>query len=306
LGLGTEGGLAVSPRLSPVDYEQLISAIREVVHRVVPLNATVLVVSKGDDELLRLGPREAQHFPQDEDGKYAGYHPADSDAAIRMVEALRARGADYLVFPASGFWWLEHYADFKRYLESRYQVAESNENCWIVWLSEGTSVDADTSFMADAPAQADGAPPVRELIEALLPSQARIAFLVASDRDRRDLGGHEIWRMPSDSPSNSGDLMDSLDSLERSGIEFIVIPASAFDWLSEHGEVADRLRTRHRFVTRQEHLCEIYELQGPTQEPSAPVRVREEPVVERGEDRRSFGEKLRNVLFPARRNGRRP
>jgi len=86
LGLGNEGGLAVATHLAPVEYEQLIGAIREVVHRVVPLNATVMVVSRGDDELTRLGPRTALHFPQDEDGRYAGYHPSDSDAAIAAYE----------------------------------------------------------------------------------------------------------------------------------------------------------------------------------------------------------------------------
>jgi hypothetical protein len=294
------------------------------VHRLVPLNATVLVVSRGDDQLLRLGPRQTLHFPQDEDGKYAGYHPADSDDAIAMVERLRDRGADYLVLPASAFWWLEHYEAFKHYLENRYQVVESNENCWIVHLSEGTSVDADTSFMADAPARPEAAPPVREVMNALLPSQARVAFLVAAERHRANLGGHEIWRLPDDPLPGSDDLMDSMSSLEKSGIEFIVIPASAFDWLAEHDEVAERLRQRHRFVTRQEHLCEIYELREPPAEPSPKEvaketseqssRERAEQRAEGGEEThdaddgapRSFGEKLRDFLFPPRRNGHQP
>ena len=287
-------------------------------HRVVPLNATVLVVSRGDDELLRLGPRQAQHFPQGEDGKYAGFHPADSDAAIEMVEQLRERGADYFLLPASGFWWLEHYDGFRKYLERRYEVVESNENCWLVRLSEGTRVDADTSFMAEAPAPAHAAPPVREVIEALLPSRARIAFLIAAEPVGADLGGHEVWALPSDSPSPNG-LMDSIRALEESGIEFVVIPESSFDWLAEHAEVGDRLRKHHRFVTRQEHLCEIYELQTPSRKPqgekAAAGAAEQEPIegAQAGEPHkesnaggRSFGDKLRGVLFPSRRNGHRP
>ena len=43
---------------------------------------TVLVVSKGDPELLRLGTRRARHFPEADDGSWAGHHPADSGEAI--------------------------------------------------------------------------------------------------------------------------------------------------------------------------------------------------------------------------------
>ena len=53
----------------------------------------MLVVSNGDDELLELGAeRRGWHFPQMEDGTYAGYHPADSAEAIAHCEALRGAG----------------------------------------------------------------------------------------------------------------------------------------------------------------------------------------------------------------------
>jgi hypothetical protein len=159
---------------------------------------------------------------------------------------------------------------------------------------------------------------VGEVIEALLPSQARIAFLVAAERHRANLDGHEFWRLPSDPPPGSDALADSLQDLEQSGIEFVVIPEAAFEWMDEHDDVADRLRGRHRFVMRQEHLCEIYELQAPPAE-SSPKRASsqaaesqdESPKTGEGQDpggerRRSFGEKLRDLLFPSRRNGRRP
>jgi hypothetical protein len=304
LGLGNEGGLAVASHLSPVEYEQLISAIREVVHRVVPLNATVLVVSRGDDELTRLGPRTALHFPQQEDGRYAGYHPADSEAAIAMVEKLRERGAQYLLFPQTGFWWLEYYEGFRKYLEDRYQVVEAGEQCWIVQLAEGTSLDADTSFMAEATRPHDTTHPLDELLDALLPQDARVALLDVGSGTGDSVGGYDTWLMPKEPPADVHAVMDSLGSLEHSGAEFLVIPANSFDWLSEHPEVSDRLRSRHRFVTRQEHLCEIFELHPPVVEPSPTER--EESNVEahqgRGRNRPSFGEKLRGFLFPARRN----
>ena len=51
-----------------------------------PADATVLVASKGDAELLKLDGRTAWHFPQTLEGVYAGAHPAvvavDADEVI--------------------------------------------------------------------------------------------------------------------------------------------------------------------------------------------------------------------------------
>ena len=75
-------------------YRDLVERIREIVDRELPSDATVLVVSSGDDELLKLGAnRRGWHFPQMEDGTYAGYHPGDSAEAIAHLEALREKGA---------------------------------------------------------------------------------------------------------------------------------------------------------------------------------------------------------------------
>ena len=66
---------------------------REFVVEAVPAGATVLVVSRGDDDLVSFDGRVGWHFPQAEDGVYAGHHPQDGDAAIRHLEELRTRGA---------------------------------------------------------------------------------------------------------------------------------------------------------------------------------------------------------------------
>jgi hypothetical protein len=104
-------------------YAELSRRIRKAVQRVVPAAATVAVVSKGDAELLELNGRQGWHFPQREDGVYAGFYPADSAAAIEHLESLRQKGASYLVLPVTAFWWMETYAAFARYLESNYQLA---------------------------------------------------------------------------------------------------------------------------------------------------------------------------------------
>jgi hypothetical protein len=310
LGLGAEGDVGDVPRLSSVEYESLVGGIREIVHRVVPVNAGVLVVSKGDEELLRLGPRQAMHFPQTEDGKYAGYHPSDSDSAIAMVEELReSKGADYLLLPSSSFWWLEHYDGFKRYLEQNYQVVESGDSCWIVHLSKGADLAADATPMVEAPSRPEILHPLREVVEGLLPDSATVAFLSLRAGELDGLEGHQQWVLPG---TTIGEDLASMTRLEQSGIEFVVVPASIFDWVDEHPQVANRLRSGHRFITRQEHLCEIYELVPGTEprsstEAAGPIETASPSpsgaaTAEPGPARRSLGEWLRDLFF-SRRNG---
>jgi GT2 family glycosyltransferase len=112
-------------------YKQLPQRIRESIHDVIPVDATVLVVSKGDDELLRLNGQRAWHFPRNEDGTYAGYYPGDSTEAIAHLEELRGEGATYLIFPGSTLWWLEHYQDFRQHLDSHFQRVYADESCVI-------------------------------------------------------------------------------------------------------------------------------------------------------------------------------
>jgi glycosyltransferase involved in cell wall biosynthesis len=118
-------------------YRQGIEPIREVVRRTVPAGGTVLVVSKGDDELVRIEGRTAWHFPRGEDGRYTGYYPADSTAAVAHLEALRGEGARFLLFPAAAFWWLEHYRDFGRHLETCSRVVHRDDHCLLFSLHEG-------------------------------------------------------------------------------------------------------------------------------------------------------------------------
>ena len=126
-------------------YQLLVGRIREVVRNALPPEATVIVVSKGDDELLELNGKKAWHFPQNRDGLYAGYHPADSAEAIAHLEELWAKGGDYLLFPSSAFWWLEHYKEFDQHLKSRYRVAlHEEETCKIFALGEVETERRDT------------------------------------------------------------------------------------------------------------------------------------------------------------------
>jgi hypothetical protein len=104
-----------------VQYKRLVQDARKAIARCVPRGSTVLVVSRGDDALLKLRGLTAWHFPRAKNGGYAGHYPADSAEAIEHLEALRDKGAGFLFFPATAAWWLEHYTQFCRHLEREYR-----------------------------------------------------------------------------------------------------------------------------------------------------------------------------------------
>ena len=118
-------------------YMGLLERLRRQVEAAIPRNATVLVVSRGDEELLRLDGRRACHFPRSDGGGYAGHHPADSDEAIARLEEQRRAGAEYIVFPATAAWWLDHYAGFRGHLDAHYERKHSDpETCFVYDLRE--------------------------------------------------------------------------------------------------------------------------------------------------------------------------
>jgi glycosyltransferase involved in cell wall biosynthesis len=110
-------------------YRDLVRDIQHIVNRVVPAGGVVMVVGKGDGNLLQLGNRTGCHFPETDAGVYAGYHPRDSAAAIAALEAAIARGREYLLFPGTSLWWLDHYEGFRAYLDARYRRLWSDRAC---------------------------------------------------------------------------------------------------------------------------------------------------------------------------------
>jgi len=119
------------------DYQSMIGRLREVVHRVIPPGATALVASRGDEECVRFREIRAWHFPRDQEGHYAGHHPAESAAAIAQLEALRKLGAQFLVLPDTARWWLDHYQGFRRHLEARYRLAADEKKTCVVFDLNG-------------------------------------------------------------------------------------------------------------------------------------------------------------------------
>ena len=125
-------------RRQSTSYRALTQRIRELVVERVPPDATVLVVSRGDDELLGFEGRLGVHFPQAENGVYAGHYPADSAEAIEHLETLRARGGGYFLIPRTSFWWLDHYDGLGVHLAARYRELHREEAC-VVFELNGSS-----------------------------------------------------------------------------------------------------------------------------------------------------------------------
>ena len=104
-------------RVSYQYHQQLMPRIRRLVQGVVPRDATVAVVTTGSTELLRIDAKRVWHFPQNDDGTADPKHPRDAAHAIGQLDALRQKGANFLILPAPSLWWLGHYAGLKEYLD---------------------------------------------------------------------------------------------------------------------------------------------------------------------------------------------
>ena len=130
-------------------YGELVGRIRGIVRDRLPADAAVLVVSRGDDELLRLFGRRGGHFPQAPSGVYAGHHPADAAAAVAHLQELAAAGWDHLLLPATSFWWLEHYRLLAGHLHRAAAVVHDDADCIIFGLRDESPWAPLAGFVAE-------------------------------------------------------------------------------------------------------------------------------------------------------------
>jgi GT2 family glycosyltransferase/glycosyltransferase involved in cell wall biosynthesis len=163
------------------DYDRTLAEVREAVREVTSEDSVVYVVNRGDAELLDFEGRVVgRHFPEGEAGAYAGYHPADSEAAIALVHEALAKGAEYLVIPGSAFWWLGRYPGFEKELESLGGRAWSSERCIVyslssVHVSAAAEDHEPAATRAGETAARDDAPEITpEIIEARRPTLAPV------------------------------------------------------------------------------------------------------------------------------------
>jgi glycosyltransferase involved in cell wall biosynthesis len=114
-------------------YDAMVDRVRAIACSTLPPSCIVAVVSRGDERLTALEGRRGWHFPQTADGVFSGSYPADGRQAVCDIEALRARGAQYLLFPATALWWLDHYVVFKEHLEGNYRAILRQDGLCVIF-----------------------------------------------------------------------------------------------------------------------------------------------------------------------------
>ena len=246
------------------EYEQSNTRLQEAVRQMIPAGANVLVVSKGDDALLRMEGRLTQHFPQGPDGRYAGYHPADSAAALAELERLAGKGAEFLVIPATSLWWLEHYHEFAERLGDTFIFRDETVGA-ICALPQGK---AASSISAGSPSSAHFYSQLRAVVRHLLPAKSRVLVISKGDPELVDFEGLNAAHFPQMSggtyagshPADSATAIVHLEELRAQGAEYLLIPQSSAWWLEEYLDFRAYLENAARLVTRQRNLGIIYAL----------------------------------------------
>lgn len=138
-------------------HKLLVGQIQRVASKVLPVDAKVLVISKGEAELLMIPGRTASHFPQNKEGVNAGYHPKDSSDAVRQLETLRAKGNDFLIIPWPYIWWLDFYEGFAAHLDQNYRLIHREEGVCLIFgppdfrTTSGSSGEQKREPFATAP-----------------------------------------------------------------------------------------------------------------------------------------------------------
>ena len=145
-------------KMSQRDYAESVREARDVIRHLTPTDATIAVISRGDDALLELDGRLGSHFPRGDDGGYAGYHPATGAEAVCHLEQLRETGVDYLAIPSVSTWWLDHYREFREHLESRYRIVDADGTHCLVFALREPPAPMQTLAGATLPDEPTGGP----------------------------------------------------------------------------------------------------------------------------------------------------
>jgi hypothetical protein len=261
----TPAPMAGSRPRTYLSYQQLIQRVRDIARANLPAQATTIIVSKGDNELLKLDGRPAWHFPQLDNGVYAGHYPADSAAAIAHLEALRAKGGAFLIFPQTAFWWLDHYTEFKQHLESQYRlVVQAADVCLIFELDQAAGAQVKQIDQSEEPLSSHTA---QAMVQDSLPSETTVIVVGNDDRGMPPLGQRTIWRFPQAAdgrftgayPADSVELINQLEALRARGASHLVVPSRARWCLAYYRDFQQHLATQYRRTWHDER-CSVYDL----------------------------------------------
>ncbi len=129
----SEVPVATGDAVPAADYARLVNRVKALVRTLVPVGSVVAVASRGDESLVDLDGRIGWHYPRGADGRWAGYHPQDSAAAVAHIEELRRLGVRFVLFPATARWWLDYYAGLRRHLDTRARLVLDREDTCVLF-----------------------------------------------------------------------------------------------------------------------------------------------------------------------------
>jgi SAM-dependent methyltransferase len=123
---------------------ELLRSIQEAVRFALPYWASVVVINRGDPDVLGVLDRERHgrsEFPQGD--HRPGDAPRDAGRLIDELERLRDEGWDYILVPATAFEWLDERPEFGQYLETEYRSVLDEPAC-VLFRLETPGVESDS------------------------------------------------------------------------------------------------------------------------------------------------------------------
>lgn len=244
-------------------YAKLVQRVRERVPAVLPPGSVVAVITRGDPALVDLPGLTAWHFPQAESGAWAGHHPANSQDALDRLDALRRRGARYLLIPSPSSWWLDYYTDLGGWLRSTGELVESNEDLALYRMAEQASPPVSRQEVVYRAHVAS----FLELAELVLAPASLVAVVTRGDPAWLALRNRRACHFPSSDdgtymghPADDEDADHALARAVARGVSYLAIPASLRWWEDAYPHFCRRLRQRYRCIADQAEVGVVFEL----------------------------------------------
>ena len=117
-------------------YQSTAAPMRDaglVLKKVAEPSALLVAADNGDPTIFYYAERKGWHFLE-KNGIYNG-EPIDGAQAIVDLEALRKRGASFVVFTSNTSWWLDYYEIFGQYVEGTSTLVEATSEFKIYKLN---------------------------------------------------------------------------------------------------------------------------------------------------------------------------
>jgi hypothetical protein len=244
----------------------MIHRIREAARAVLPPDADVLVVSKGDPALLDLSGARGLHFPQDEYGEYAGHHPAASADALLHLENMKMKGAQYLLVPSTAYWWFDYYGELARHLaQNCTRIPTPGDDCRIFALG-GQAAEMRQPLDTGGSEEAQRVSQLEAFLESVLPPDARLAVVGAPELGRLSLGARVVQAVTLprvEGRTGQRALSPRLMELVGEGVDYVVVPRSSEGPDDVQQTILGRLRLSGRLLAHREQLGWLFDVTGP-------------------------------------------